>query len=848
MKQKIIIPKSSAMNTNLIQDRRDFLKSAAALAALAALPMDSAAQQRASSRTPIVVPASAHDVEKLAANELARYLSRLYPEESFPVVQSAKGRSILVGTLKSHPGLRQHLGDNTPVKPESFVVTHAGGVAVVAGADPRGTLYGVYALLEKLGCGFYLSYDALPSPRQGRVSFAGWEMSDAPVVAERVVLNWHNFLSSASTWELEDWQRYIDQCVKMRFNTLMIHAYGNNPIFTFRFNGQEKPVGFLATTREGRDWGTQHVNDVRRLVGGEIFRAPVFGASVALVPEADRVRAAQELMQKVFRYARSRGMHVTFALDVDTDSANPQCIIQTLPESARFAGGDLQLPNPDTPEGYAYFKAQVSQLMELYPEIDRLTVWFRGLKTPWCDLKVEHFPEGWRAEYEAALEKNANVKTSETASGIFALSRIVRAFGKALEEAGRGDVELSGGSWWPWRFVKEADAFFPPEASVIPLDWPDIDKPENYQPAKSGRKIIPILWAHHDDRTYVGRPYTPFENFSGKLRERGVNGYGIIHWTTRPLDLYFKSLSEQVWSATENMPVRDSCSLMAARSFGESAKELGGEYLHRFVTEAPMFGRETGNRFIDQPLVAPDESVAGMRQRLELLARIDDKTLSPDGRSHLAYFRDFEKFMLEFFESHLAYERTEELIKQGAFEEARVEIAKAKPEAVISRFAQAARHGEISLGEEALVISLNLRWLPTIVSARQALGLEPVRIMFAPTRHEPLAQGPGSNTFHMDAERRIWKVMGEKETKAKIVKHGDGYFLQADGPLKLGLGPIMGHKFVAGRYAVKTRPESTGYPTEFHVTNGSLAISVQPGDMGALSAVEIEAVNEKANE
>lgn len=395
--------------------------------------------------------------------------------------------------------------------------------------------------------------------------------------------------------------------------------------------------------------------------------------------------------------------------------------------------------------------------------------------------------------------------------------------------------------------MNEADAFFPPDASVISLDWPGFDAPDDYRSAKSGRKIIPILWAHHDDYTYLGRPYTPFENFSGMLKERGVAGYGIIHWTMRPLDLYFKSLSEQVWSTTENMPVRESCDRMAARSFGESAREPGGEYLYRFVTEAPMFGRETGNRFMDQPLAAPDESAAVMRRRLELLERIDANALAPEGRSHLAYFRDFEKFMLEFFESHLAYERTEELIKQGAFDDARKEIAKANPEAVISRFVRAASHGEISRGEEALVISLNLRWLPTIVSARQALGLEPVRVMFAPTHHEPLAQGAGSNTFHMDAERKIWKVMGEKETKAKIVKHGDGYLLQAGAPLKLELGPIMGHKLLDGRYAVKSWPESTGQPAEFHVTNGSLMLALEPGDMGALGAVAIEAVQEKAD-
>ena len=26
--------------------------------------------------------------------------------------------------------------------------------------------------------------------------------------------------------------------------------------------------------------------------------------------------------------------------------------------------------------------------------------------------------------------------------------------------------------------------------------------------------MVPIVWAHHDDRTYIGRPYTPFVLFS----------------------------------------------------------------------------------------------------------------------------------------------------------------------------------------------------------------------------------------------------------------------------------------------------------------------------------------------
>ena len=346
---------------------RTFVFTCAVLAAGIALAADP---------IPVVVSPTASSAEKVAARELAEYLGRIYPAERFEVAakRPATGRAIRLGTLSGDPALAKF---GKPASAESFVVSHAGDTGAIVGADPRGVLFGVYALLEKLGYGFYISYDAAPEPRRGAFDFKDWSLADAPLFGDRIVFNWHNFLSSGSTWELEDWQRWIAQSAKMRYNAVMVHAYGNNPMFSFRHNGVEKPVGYLSTTMRGRDWGTQHVNDVRRLFGGEIFRAPVFGASVALAPEAERTAAAQRLMHQVFAYARERGMGVTFALDVCTESANPREILRTLPRSALIDNGKWLLANPDTPEGYAYYKAQVVQLLRTYPQIDRLAVWFR---------------------------------------------------------------------------------------------------------------------------------------------------------------------------------------------------------------------------------------------------------------------------------------------------------------------------------------------------------------------------------------------------------------------------------------------------------------------------------------
>jgi hypothetical protein len=61
----------------------------ASLAAPAALPVGWSTPPPGFGRTPVGVPAPARDVVKLTTNELSRYLSRPYPEESFPLVPAA---------------------------------------------------------------------------------------------------------------------------------------------------------------------------------------------------------------------------------------------------------------------------------------------------------------------------------------------------------------------------------------------------------------------------------------------------------------------------------------------------------------------------------------------------------------------------------------------------------------------------------------------------------------------------------------------------------------------------------------------------------------------------------------
>lgn len=743
---------------------------------------------------PIVVSARAAPAERIAAEELADYLSKLYPAERFAITtdEPRNDRAIRLGTPKSAPQLVGHLGGKDLAGAESYVVTSATidgrATGVICGADPAGVIYGVCGLLEELGCGFYLSFETLPEPRNGKLDFRQWDLADRPLVPARFVLNWHNFLSGCSTWNLQHWNLWTARLQKMGYNAVMVHAYGNNPMAGFRFQGTHKPVGYLSSTRVGRDWSTNHVNDVRRLFGGHVFDGPVFGADASIEgTDRQRTEAAQRLMHDVFAHAERRGVNVYFALDVDTASANPQELISMLPERARFAiqprafaravqaGDKVWLPNPDVPEGYRYYKAQLAALLKAYPQLDVLVLWFRTQNTPWMGLKTAEMPPDWQRQYQAAVEKSPQVGRMWRSPGLFGIGKIAQAARQALKELGREDVELGMGSW-VFAFLPASDRFAPPGVGLFPLDYEVLvdrsklgtaERRAEIAAVGKNRPVWPIVWAHHDDGQYIGPPYRPPADFHQKLTDAAAAGYGVIHWLNRPLDLYFKSLSRQVFSRSRNEPLKATCRRMAGRIFGPDHADRLGEYLYRWITEAPKIGRETRDTFIDHELPDPQQVAAAAGQRMALLESIDAASVSPAVKARLGYFRGLERYLLDVHRCESLYRRALAQLKAGDAAAARQTIAQARPEEVIRRFARFNQLIGTTRGDEGLVVSMNTRWLTHYVRLRQRLGTEPIRYNFAPTSHDPLAQLPGKFTFHFGPDRSIWQSYGRRETGAE---------------------------------------------------------------------------------
>jgi hypothetical protein len=295
-----------------------------------------------SNQVDIVVKVGSSKQELKTADQLKHYLSELYPNFRFRISPQVNE--------KNHTILFRNDGSlaTKSKSEEGFVIQQLSPRKVAfTASSTKGLFNAVYSLMEKLGYGFYLSYDAKANPKK-ELNFTEWELSDTPLQGERIIFNWHNFLSGCTGWNYEDWCAWIDQSSKMRYNTIMVHAYGNNPMFSFEYKGLKKPIGYLTTSRSGRDWGAQHVNDVRRLPGGEVFSSSILGSEAALVSDPQKGEAATRLMSRVFQHAEEMGMRINFAIDVDTWQSNPKNIIECLPSSCRIRLKEQDIVNPET--------------------------------------------------------------------------------------------------------------------------------------------------------------------------------------------------------------------------------------------------------------------------------------------------------------------------------------------------------------------------------------------------------------------------------------------------------------------------------------------------------------------
>ena len=731
----------------------------------------------------LVKPNNFDSIQKTAVRELKLFLSEAYPEDQFFIREKIpeSGKFILIGTLEDQPILKRYLDPKEVEKPGQFLVNNIGNgnIGIICGNHPRAVLDGVYAILEELGYAFYLEHTIHPKPKSV-FSLDSWNLKDRPLVQERMVMNWHNFLSGCSGWDIEHYEKWIRQVSRMGHNGIILHFYGNNPAFQFSYNGQIKEVGYMGATHKGPEWGVPLLNDVRRLPGAHFLNHSVFSSKVALVEDKNRVDAAVHLLQNAFRYAENFGMKIHLAVDMDHHSCNPPNIVQTLPGKVRFKNGTLV--RPDQQEGYDYYKNQVRTLLETYPELDTIIVWSRGEWTDWMTIKYEDLPIDWREEYDRLkvnypeLVSYHKLYKNDKGPAHFAYSKVTTAFLSIVKELGREDVKIGYGGWWDrtgsqlWRlhnFVED------PEISLWVKDynrafrWPDIRK--IYKEISQTRSIYPIDWAQHDDGHYVGRPFQPHENFSDMLKESEVPGYAIVHWMTWPLDLFFKNLMRQAWESSKNENYKETCYTLADHFFGKEYKTIMGDYLKDWWTNAPSFGYSTsanymnlrlkkGGPIIPNILKDADKHHRSTRDRIQRLESIQVDSMSKQAKKFFNYFLMNEKFIYGVADSSLKLTEAKNCIQKGDIERARAIMKSSRHTETVQDFAKASQALGPSRGEEGHLVRIGSVWLYSYDYICAKLGLYPIGYNFGPIPMDKYAIGAVNQKFHFDQKGFRWAV------------------------------------------------------------------------------------------
>lgn len=113
----------------------------------------------------VFVPESAGPVERFAGDELVRYIERMSGAHLARATGTGIRPALLVG-LRSQLDLPDGLLPPPKAGHDGYSIAVGPDRIVVAGDNPRGALYGVYDLLERLGCRWY--YPAL-DPRDPEV-------------------------------------------------------------------------------------------------------------------------------------------------------------------------------------------------------------------------------------------------------------------------------------------------------------------------------------------------------------------------------------------------------------------------------------------------------------------------------------------------------------------------------------------------------------------------------------------------------------------------------------------------------------------------------------------------------
>ena len=165
----------------------------------------------------VFIPSGSGKVERFARDELRRYVERMSGARLGDAKSPDAPRTIIIG-------VRARLGVNDLPKPkpgaDGYCISISPTRIIIVGENPRGVLYGVYDLLERLGCRWYYPTldpkDPEVVPRRPSLSLPVGKWSESARIPDRFY-----WLSGLAFWvKPERAIPQLDFAAKNRYNGL----------------------------------------------------------------------------------------------------------------------------------------------------------------------------------------------------------------------------------------------------------------------------------------------------------------------------------------------------------------------------------------------------------------------------------------------------------------------------------------------------------------------------------------------------------------------------------------------------------------------------------------------------
>lgn len=390
----------------------------------------------------------------------------------------------------------------------------------------------------------------------------------------RGVLPWHNFLSGPTSWNIEDYQKYLDECERNGINFIGFHNYTGGgeryatyvePMIKIEYkdilpqacfdNSLTARWGYLPMKVKDYAFGTDRVFSLPE--GAEAFGSD---ASVTSSTPREHYEKSQTLMRDVLSMAHERGIRM--AMGFEFGVIPPEYFsLNVAGDCFYWPGESNMIPNPKSQIAIEIHYAALDNVLETYPDIDYVWLWlnehsFMGVNIEKA-LENASFAEAYnvgQGYFKEAADSAARFV------GVWALEYMKLTSDYLKSKGSNAKVILGGwggGHQLP-SLLKGLDRALPKDIIFSCLN-PDLGKspqPEFLSDIAKNRTVWAVPWLEGDHQLWHFQPRVEMMRDHVKLAaKQNLDGVIAIHWRTEEPRFNFRTFAHFASNKTDNKTV-----------------------------------------------------------------------------------------------------------------------------------------------------------------------------------------------------------------------------------------------------------------------------------------------------